>query len=415
MAEELLYFVLPLQANSAMPKADFVPGQLVEALWEGEWLPATVEKRTSKGFCILWEGEGSVTDGFRAAELRPRSKRGPEGLSVEAPPKKRAKIPSKAAPTAEKHRQLVARGFLPLADGLPWRWALFDFVEECHARFSGRIEAALEALRSTWAPERLHLGGRPGSFAAWKVSSAFARFGVAIYAGPPSQEPEGDFDDSGPRFYVSVTQRASRRFGECPSVPMELAQLLWPDEEDLRGRHRARGLGWSLAPPGSDPQQLHADLWGRPGHRRAGRVRFPHILWKRGEGSLVTTEVVPGGFTEGQAECAHYEQLESAGAPALILDGECLHRGAATPTARRSGAAGGLGWVSTCSIELCSPSGWRAWEAGTEGTEADPKDEEWEMLLLAPAVGSAEKEALQVEEAEQAKILEEQRSWARGC
>lgn len=36
------------------------------------------------------------------------------------------------------------------------------------------------------------------------------------------------------------------------------------------------------------------------------------------------------------------------------------------------------------------------------------------MLLLAPAVGSAEKEALQAEEAEQAKISEEQRSWARG-
>ena len=80
---------------------------------------------------------------------------------------------------------------------------------------------------------------------------------------------------TGPRFYVSVTKAAAAEFaaagsaggaedGEAllPPMPAGLRAALWP-EAGPREVSRIRGLGWALAPPGSDPQDLHADLWGR--------------------------------------------------------------------------------------------------------------------------------------------------------
>jgi len=43
------------------------------------------------------------------------------------------------------------------------------------------------------------------------------------------------------------------------------------------------------------------------------------------------------------------------------------------------------GWASSLSLELCTPSGWAAWEDfGTGGTEKDPNSTlDWRMLKFA--------------------------------
>lgn len=184
------------------------------------------------------------------------------------------------------------------------------------------------------------------------------------------------FECTGPRFYVSLTKRAMKQYGEGPALPVDIAKLVWPHPEDFKGIHRVRGLGWALAPPGSDPQQLHADIWGGPEHCQPDHCRFPHIIWKRTGEDFVTTEFVPRGFTQGQSSQEHYDQLTTAASSLVIFNSECLHRGA--------GVSNGDKWASSCSIELCSPSGWAAWtsEGGTEGTIANPEDGEWAMLCI---------------------------------
>ena len=112
--------------------------------------------------------------------------------------------------------------------------------------------------------------GRPGEEAAALVSKQFKKEGLAVYVPPPCQEEAPPFRDTGPRFYVSVTAAAAERFapdgGVGPALPRELAALLWPHSDDMDGMPRARGLGWALSPPGSDPQTLHNDIWGGPSH-----------------------------------------------------------------------------------------------------------------------------------------------------
>mmetsp|Transcript_49383 Transcript_49383/g.143165 ORF Transcript_49383/g.143165 Transcript_49383/m.143165 type:complete len:115 (-) Transcript_49383:61-405(-) len=60
-----------------------------------------------------------------------------------------------------------------------------------------------------------------------------------------------------------------------------------------------------------------------------------------------------------------------------------LHRGAATPPAP-VGSVAPVGWKSSLSLELCSPSGWAAWEEyGTGGTVKDPTSTlDWRMLRI---------------------------------
>ena len=90
-----------------------------------------------------------------------------------------------------------------------------------------------------------------------------------------------------------------------------------------------------------------------------------------GGGALCSTQLVPGGFTEGQIREEHYAQLRQVRAPAALFDSEILHRGAATPPLAETlegplGAPLGAGWVrtrgsrayyyplvSSCSVELC--------------------------------------------------------------
>lgn len=78
-------------------------------------------------------------------------------------------------------------------------------------------------------------------------------------------------------------------------------------------------------------------------------------------------------------------------APAALFDSEILHRGAPTPplaaadgVSARDGVVAplGAGWVSSCSVELCSAAGWEAWLVGTGGTTADPHDEAYRMLPI---------------------------------
>jgi len=70
-------------------------------------------------------------------------------------------------------------------------------------------------------------------------------------------------------------------------------------------------------------------------------------------------------------------------AAAIVVDSEVLHRGGRTPDAV-TGSCATSGWVSSLSVELCSPSGWAAWETfNTGGTTKDPSStEDWRMLCI---------------------------------
>mmetsp|Transcript_89187 Transcript_89187/g.158059 ORF Transcript_89187/g.158059 Transcript_89187/m.158059 type:complete len:698 (-) Transcript_89187:66-2159(-) len=428
-SKELLWYVWPVQEETAGETGKWTVGSEVEVLWEDDcWYPARVAKyhRKDRSYRINWsgEGEGTFTAGLKEFELRAPQKKAKKRRLQEheiqtSPPKRRAKGLQGLALGLKlsEQRSLLKTGLLLLPDGLPWRWEVFDFVEECHTRFAARIERELDALRSVWMSRSSSSNSRPGAFAAEKVSKNLARFGIAVYAGPPSQQNSSNHEVSGPRFYVSVTRRAMARFGEVPPLPLELERLLWPHAEDHGGQQRLRGLGWALAPPGSDPQQLHADIWGNAQHPKKDRVRFPHIIWKRAEGAHCTTEVVPGAFTEGATEPHHFQQLTTATASALIMDSEVLHRGGAVPILGPYGSQ----WASSCSVELCSSSGWVAWEAGTEGTVADPNDEDWRMLEVArrkeaesdvyQAWAKEENQHLLTEASNEAALIEEQQVW----
>eukprot|EP00937_MAST-01D_sp_MAST-1D-sp2_P001332 g1332.t1 len=311
---------------------------------------------------------------------------------------------------------LRATGILRLPGGLPhaWRcWEVVRFVEAWHAAADGVVVAALgRALRShnqnhnhKHKHKHKHKHGHAAAAAATAALRA-SGLPIAVYCPPPSQSSDArtGYAITGPRFYVSVTDAAFEHFeaAGAPPLPAGLRRVLWPgpDPGGARGgtggrgctagpeRARIRGLGWALAPPCSDPQQVHADIWGGEPAAAAGPVaaarhrpsacRFPHIMWKRGAGETgaqCTTEIVgagAGGFARGAVRDEHYGALECARAPALIFNSELLHRGGAT--------AAGDRWVSSCSVELCSAAGWDAWLRGTEGTTNDPLDASYRML-----------------------------------
>ena len=249
-------------------------------------------------------------------------------------------------------------------------------MEEKHAAWADAVVEELAALRELWPAA--YEGARPGERAAAAATQRLRQRGVDVdvYTPQPSQADAPPFLETGPRFYVSLTAAARTHFGAggVPAMPAALRSALWPaDAAERDGVHRARGIGWTLAPPHSDPQTLHADLWATPpAEGGAAAPRFVHVLWKRGDDSC-TTEFVPGGFTRGDVDDDHYGRVARAdGARALVGNGEVLHRGAAT----------GGAWASTLSIELCSPAGWRAWERGTGGTYAAVDDPEYAMLVL---------------------------------
>jgi len=284
---------------------------------------------------------------------------------------------------------------MELRDGMPeaWNWQVFEFVESCFDRFSDLVIQELELLRDFWQPCK-GSGERYGAFAGMKASERLRDLGLAVYSPGPSQQQEPPFGDTGPRWYVSVTPLAMQLFGESlPLPPDHLRELLMGHPSDGNRPLRARGLGWTLAPSGSDPQALHADIWGNGAHERTDRTRWPHILWKRNHSEMCTTEVVPGAFTQGAYQDCHFQQIRRARAPVIVVDSEALHRGAATAPATAAPASFGArpGWVSTLSLELCTASGWDAWEDyATGGTTKDPSSPlDWRMLVFGGEPGIA--------------------------
>lgn len=298
---------------------------------------------------------------------------------------------SEGAPSAaDVTASLTVPGWLALSGGLPasWAWEVFSLVDALHERFEAEISsqlavALLDEEGRTPPCGSATVGTRPGERAASEVTAALHQRGLAIsvYAGPPSQAQVPPYGMSGPRFYVSVTQLACDVYGaDAPAMPPALRTALWPRMCPDEAVVRVRGLGWALAPPGSDPQLLHADIWagGTP-----SMPRFPHVLWKRGFAAHATTELVPSGFTHGATRDTHYEALAPARAPAVIFNSEILHRGGATaPVKAPTPAASGVGWVSSCSVELCSAAGWEEWDGGATGGTEFSDAPEYRMLPI---------------------------------
>lgn len=291
--------------------------------------------------------------------------------------------PKEPQDASSLQRQLHHQGWVEFVSGFPngWDWELFDFVESHHRCYNDLVIKELVSLRAVWTPCRGSTE-RYGAFAASKVTQRLQDLGLAVFSPLPNESPAWPYRRTGPRWYVSVTQAAIKHFGRAPAPPQAIWEVLMSHPADHKGDLRARGLGWTLAPPGSDPQALHSDLWGGRRHPRTDRVRFPHILWKHGRKDWCTTQIVPSTFPAGVVHPQYYSRLRQVSAAALLVDGEVLHRGAATqPVADLDGPLSG--WVSTMSIELCTPSGWWAWLDGTGGTPTQVQDlPEWEMLSI---------------------------------
>ncbi|CAJ1336818.1 unnamed protein product [Effrenium voratum] len=240
----------------------------------------------------------------------------------------------------EDRRKLHEDGCLEL-HGWP-HWEVFSMVEGYHRRLSAQVVSLLEA-KKPWKDE----DQRPGTAAAWEVSREMEG-GVYVSAVHPSVNDQ--CEETGPRFYVSIIEAAIRR-GPAPRLPPALEELVWPRLKDRREPWITE-LGWTLVPPGSDPQTLHVDILAseeEPPRPRRSVGRFHHLLWKC-DGGPCTTKVVCTGFTEGTVEDWHYEVQRQVRSPKLILDSEMLHCGASTPKR----------WTSTLTVQLCSTSGWRA-------------------------------------------------------
>eukprot|EP00929_Paragymnodinium_shiwhaense_P005738 TRINITY_DN10803_c0_g2_i1.p1 TRINITY_DN10803_c0_g2~~TRINITY_DN10803_c0_g2_i1.p1 ORF type:complete len:519 (-),score=75.29 TRINITY_DN10803_c0_g2_i1:280-1836(-) len=411
-----------LSDDSRMPAVhDFGVGWRVQVLHEGAWFPAKIAGCNGDGtYRVVWgdQGQRSFIDGVRASAVKrldvlAADSRGVKRKSPETDEESTtdlsgrgfAKRCSTATETTSSEddsgnaevmrRKLFKTGSLQLQEGIPaaWRhWEIFAFVEACFDRFNQVLTDELDSLRSVWEPF-CHHGSwmqdacqRHGAFAAKKVNQRLKPYGVALYIPNPSQSEEPPHEYTGPRWYVSVIPAAIEHFGglQAPRLPAELHRLLCGHPADcLKDAEpvRARGLGWTLAPADSDPQSLHADLFGTGLHkRRNDRTRFPHILWKRDASQLCTTQIVPGAFTDSEVWEEHFDKIAQVKAPAIIVDSECLHRGAPTPP-----PSDGKRWTSTLSLELCTPSGWAAWEAfATGGMTKDASGSvDWRMLEFA--------------------------------
>jgi len=436
------------QAPEGMLKADlssaFPVGSRVEALSEDTWHAAKVVRRNADGtYRVVWRGDKSFTDAVMGSHLRASTDSGKsntpsESSSTRTSSRTRGRSNSgertdrtavkRRKVCAAKGRELFSRGFVQLEDGLPreWRdWPIFDFLEVCFDVYNDLVVRELELLRDFWVPckgsEQRH-----GAFAAAKVSERLEPFGIAIYSPAPSMSESQPYQPTGPRWYVSVTSAAMRYWKEAaPAAPPAVLEAVGVHASERGGLLQARGLGWALAPGSSNPQALHADIWGVGAFKRPGdRTRWPHVLWKRKASELCTTEIVPGGFTQGQVSEEHFEALEQARAPAVVLDSEALHRGAVTPSPSSSEASG---WKSTLSLELCTPSGFAAWEDfSTAGTTKDPDSPlDWRMLPFSsmdaearrtPAASSFKSPrelppAPWEQPAGKAKLRQEQRAW----
>ena len=102
--------------------------------------------------------------------------------------------------------------------------------------------------------------------------------------------------------------------------------MLWPALKD-REAPWITELGWTVVPPNSDPQQLHADIVAEeepddaPRSESAGR--FQHVAWKpavKGKRGCCSTQVVPGAFSNGASCGDDYNQLHDVASPCVVCD-----------------------------------------------------------------------------------------------
>lgn len=169
-------------------------------------------------------------------------------------------------------------------------WAPLAFSESIYAKWGDIIVAELEKCKHLWPAESS--GTRPGERAAAHVNAALAALGadgVWVTTTHPSVDEHGA---KAPRWYASVVEAAWRKGtgcvdanGELPHPPQWLSRLLWPDKgEELRPW--LTELGWTMCPPQSAPQAIHADIGKAPAHTLPCRnplsrlcipVRFPCI------------------------------------------------------------------------------------------------------------------------------------------
>lgn len=391
----------------AVVKHAFAVGSAVEAKFEGAWYAAKVTRLNADGtYRVKWQQDRTCTDGLPASAVR-RCKRkhldasgtallvADLSSSSESPCKRQCMTSQggggveaieSAESLAAQRTLLRSQGWIELASGLPksWNWPVFEFVEACHDLFNDLVISELASLCAVWAPCGDSVG-RYGAFAAAKVSERLRPYGIAVYSPGESQDELSPHQSTGPRWYISVTAKALECFGVAPPLPAALHHTIQSPAaaSAAAGEFRARGLGWTLAPPGSDPQGMHADIWGVGKHEQTDETRWPHILWKRKPAQFCTTQIVPGGFTQGAISEDSFSRIKQVRAPAIVVDSEVLHRGAPTPPVATDSCAS-LGWVSTLSIELCSPIGWQAWEEfSTGGTTKDPSCPlDWTMLRI---------------------------------
>eukprot|EP01062_Namystynia_karyoxenos_P050013 TRINITY_DN3863_c0_g1_i1.p1 TRINITY_DN3863_c0_g1~~TRINITY_DN3863_c0_g1_i1.p1 ORF type:complete len:421 (+),score=71.87 TRINITY_DN3863_c0_g1_i1:96-1358(+) len=294
----------------------------------------------------------------------------------QASPEERSEPTMDWAGIRATRRRILTQGWAEYPRGLPRSWAsweVFKFCEEMHSKWNTTIVDMLEERRKDW--HKWAASGRIGAAAAEEVTELLTPHGIAVYSPPDSQGPKrkGGWTSTGPRFYISITKAARIHWNErAPPPPPELHELLFGHDREDTGELRARGLGWTLAPPRSDPQGLHADIFVL--EDKSELLRFPHILWKADPKENCTTQIVPGGFTCGDTSDPRvWAAIEQVSAPCVVVDSEVLHRG---------GPVSGDKWVSSLSLELCSPMGWAAWENEETGgtTKHADDDDSWTML-----------------------------------
>jgi len=371
----------------------FELGQKVLAKFQGEWFPAKVRQTNPDGtFRVIWE-DGTFSDGLSSSYLRypGGAVRGEQPAGPESKrPAKRARVvislspmlAGKArpvavrvlSPSARAHLLVRDQGFFRIDGKIPaeWRdWQVLKWIEVMYEKYGHMVQEALSNARASWPP-RPDYSERWGSVSATEVSVKLAKHGISVYSPPECLSNKSPYPRTGPRWYVSLTTAAKWKYGGdvLPPLPPALHELL-----DGPGQRKMflRGLGWTAAPPNSDPQALHADLWTA---RRSG-VKWPHLLWKT-DGGTVTTQVMPQGFTQGRTDGVYDRALETMGVPAAIVDAECLHRGAAT----------GKSWGSAFSVEFCTSEGKKAWDdyesdGTTKPTEKEDPAGDWNLLSVA--------------------------------
>jgi len=391
VSEDLLDLTVPiaplspaahsLESKKRSRGMEWKSGALVDVLSDGEWKPGVLERFYVDGtYQVLLVDEtnknkyGSMCKGVTASRIRLRGAGGACAVDSHA----EGAIGWRPEGYRQLHNLLVSRGWVCSHDGLKWAWPVFEFVERMHREHHERIEEMLQERRQDWALDP----SRWGAQAATEVSELLEPVGIAVYSPPSSQMQSPPYDNMGPRFYVSITRAAFKQWPKgLPPLPEALLNVMWPENpsQDVR----IRGVGWTLSPASSAPQGLHADIWGTGMYEYKGsKVRFPHILWKADNKSLCTTEVVAGGFSKGVPTDRDYLALTAVNTPCVLVDSECLHRGAAV-SAQCAG-----GWASSCSVEFCSSLGWAAWEQyDTGGTTLPAADqpverEQYRMLLV---------------------------------